>query len=263
MKTGRPPATLRKHRVASQQGYEVYTVSSYAVRELTAPDEEFTNFAIHEDFPDLIPDHEIWVDERLFEAEGIFYLANALVRLKIGREGGSSDRGYAAALDVERALRERLVGVKFRHGKPHKRVPGRIYAGRYEDLPDAAGPIVVRLVDGNLVRSVYKTDYTEGGHGYVYRWVPKGEIWVERVIAASEIPFIVSHEYLELRLMRDRGLKYDPAHAAAAKVEFKLREGASIKSLLTTARRPLAKADLPGLTRPEFFEAFEAQFVAR
>ena len=262
MKTGRPPAKLAKRLVATQQGYAIHTVNSFAVRDLTAPDEEFTNFAIHEDFPELIPERDIWIDERLFADEGIFYLANALVRLKVGRDGGSDDRAYAAGLDMERALRERLVGVKFRNGRPHKRVPGRIYVDRYLTLPDPEGPIEVRIVDGNLVRSFYKTDYTEGGHGYVYPWVPKGQIWVERVIAKAEIPFMVSHEYLELRLMRDRGMGYDKAHEAAAKVEFALREGDRIRSLLTTKPRALAKSDLAGLTTPEFFHAFAARFVA-
>src|SRR5438067_959895 len=79
------------------------------------------------------------------------------------------------------------------------------------------------LVDGNMVRSLYKTDYTEGGHGYVYRWVPKQEIWVEKDLDRWELPFIVSHEYLELRLMRDLGIEYDKAHEICSKVEFDLR----------------------------------------
>jgi len=131
VKTGRPAAKLAKRLVATQQGYAIHTVSSFAVRGLTAPDEEFTNFAIHGDFPDLIPEREIWIDERLFDDEGIFYLANALVRLKVQRDRGSEGRAYAAGLDVERALREWLVGVKFRAGRPHKRVPRRIYVGHY------------------------------------------------------------------------------------------------------------------------------------
>ena len=43
-----------------------------------------------------------------------------------------------------------------------------------------------RLVDGNVVRCTYKTDYTEGGHGQVYPWVPKREIWVEKALDRTE-----------------------------------------------------------------------------
>lgn len=91
--------------------------------------------------------------------------------------------------------------------------------------------------------------------------MPKGQIWVEKGIARAEIPFMVSHEYLELRLMRDRGMGYDKAHEAAAKVEFALREGDGIKSMLAPKAGPLAESDLPGPTTPEFFGAFTAQFV--
>src|SRR5205823_8211682 len=130
---------------------------------------------------------EIWVDRRLFEAEGLFSIADALVRLARRRAGASAERADAAGLDVERALRQRLLGLKYRAGRPHRRVPRRIYAGRYATLPDALGPIAVHLVAGELVRGYYKTDYTEGGHGYVYPWVPRGQIWVERDLAKAEL----------------------------------------------------------------------------
>lgn len=42
MKTGRPAAKLAKRLVATQQGYAIHTVSSFAVRDLTGPDEENT-----------------------------------------------------------------------------------------------------------------------------------------------------------------------------------------------------------------------------
>src|SRR6202011_3256568 len=128
-------------------------------------------------------------------------------------------------LGVERALREKLTGLKFRAGKPHKRVPRKLYVEGYITLADLKFPIQVWLVDGNMVRSLYKTDYTEGGHGYVYRWVPKREIWVEKDLDRWELPFILCHEYLELRLMRDKGLAYDKAHEICSKVEFNLRKG--------------------------------------
>ena len=87
-------------------------------------------------------------------------------------------------------------------------MPPRIYVEQYITLPDPDGPggeVTVWLVDGAVVRDLYKTDYTEGGHGYVYPWVPKPEIWVEATLERAELPFIVAHEYLERLLMRDAG----------------------------------------------------------
>lgn len=250
-----PRPGLRKTFIARQRGYSVCTVDAFGVREFTRHDEEFTNFAIHADFPALVPEREIWIDARLFEAEGLFSLANALTRLAAGAKGMDDGRAYAAGLGAERTLRERLLGVKYRAGRPHRRVPARVYAGRFVTIPDPEAAIEVRLVEGNLVRSLYKTDYAEGGHGYVYRWVPKGEIWVEKDIAVPELPFIVAHEYTELRLMRDRGMEYDPAHRIAAKVEFVLREGGRLRDQVASGRRGFSKSDLSHLATAEFFAA--------
>jgi hypothetical protein len=128
-----------------------------------------------------------------------------------------------------------------------------LYIDAYITLADPEFPIEVWLVDGNMIRSLYKTDYTEGGHGYVYRWVPKSEIWVEKDLDRWELPFIVSHEYLELRLMRDQGIDYDTAHDICSKVEFNMRKGRGGKPILSPGRRRLAKRDLPKLTCDEIF----------
>jgi hypothetical protein len=242
-----PP--LRKRFVTSCEGYDLYSVNAFAVRNIAQPDEEFTNFATKDDFPNLIPAGEIWVSDRNLEKEGVFFLANAIARLKERERGASDDRATDAGLAAERILREKHNGVKFRDGKPHRHVPDDLYAEHYLTLPDPEFPVEVWLIDGNLVRSYYKTDYTEGGHGYVYPWVPKRQIWVEKDMHRRELPYIVSHEYIELRLMRDEGLGYDRAHAICSRVEFKLRKGRGIAPLLLRGReRRLTKRDLPRLT---------------
>jgi len=243
---------LRKRRVLSHEDYTVYSVNGLTVRNVAQPDEEFGNYAMHEEFPNLIPKDEIWISEKLAAKEGIFFIAAALTRLK-RQAAGATDKAYDDSLEVERALREKINGVEFRDGKPHKQVPAAIYLEEYVTLPDPQGPVRVWLIDGNLARSYYKTDYTEGGHGYVYPWVPKDQIWIEKDLDRAEIPYIVSHEYLELRLMRDKGLEYDRAHVVSAKVEFALREGKPILSLLAPEGRRLTKAALAGLTSDEFF----------
>ena len=254
MKKGSPGPKIHKTFVATQRGFRVCTVNAFEVRDLTQGDEEFTYFATHGDFPRLIPEREIWIDERLFEVEGIFYLANALTMLAEMEKGRSADRAEVVGLAAERSLRERLIGVKFRGGRPHRRVPVKVYVRRYLTLPDVKGPVEVRQVDGCLVRSLYKTDYTEGGHGYVYPWVPKGEIWVENDLDPAELPFVVAHEYTELRLMRDEGLGYERAHAISAGVEFQLREGGGALPSLAPKGKKFREGDVPGLTSPAFFE---------
>jgi hypothetical protein len=41
-----------------------------------------------------------------------------------------------------------------------------------------------------LVRCMYRTDYAEGGHGYIYDRCPKSEICVETGVDRAGIPFI-------------------------------------------------------------------------
>jgi hypothetical protein len=153
--------------------------------------------------------------------------------------------------------------VKYRDGRAHRRVPEAVHAGRYATIPDPLGPVDVRLVDGILVRSLYKTDYTEGGHHYVYRWVPKPEIWVERDIDPAELPFVVAHEYTERRLMRDEGLDYDKAHANCSKVEFALREGDSLRDLVAPRGRPFTRSDLPRLASDDYYRSVLRRYRRR
>ena len=68
------------------------------------------------------------------------------------------------------------------------------------------------------------------------------------------MPFIVCHEYLERRLMRDRGLDYDRAHEICSEVEFDLRKSSGATSLLTGGRRRLSKPDLRRLVEQAVFD---------
>jgi hypothetical protein len=258
----RPP--LHKRHLFVTNGYTVYAIDALAVRDISLDGEEFGNFAVHAEFPRLIPDDEIWITDRLADAEGIFFIANALAQLRV-REQGDEDRAYDAGEDVERFLRHRLRGAEFRAARPHKRVPTRIYVEKYTTLPDPTRPgddVTVWLIDGALARDFYKTDYTEGGHGYVYRWVPKPEIWLEVTIKSAELPYILAHEFLERRLMHDAGLDYDTAHSICSKVEYTLREGRGPIAILTSGRK-LTKADLPRLAKDEFFEYVVNHYVKK
>ncbi len=243
--------------------YTVYSVNAYAVRDMAKPDEEFGNFATRDDFPDAIPEGEIWISAKIAAREGIFFIANALTQMHLMAVGRSEDKAYDEGIEVERILREKLNGVEFRDGKPHKHVPEAIYLKHYHTLPDPQGPVQVWLVDGNLVRSYYKIDYTEGGHGYVYPWVPKNEIWVEDGVDHRELPYITAHEYLERRLMRDAGMEYDPAHEVCSTVEFDLRKNDRVKMFLAPGRRKIHTKDLHRLTSEELFDYVLKHYVKK
>jgi len=253
---------LNKKHFLSHAECTVYSVNGLAVRNYAQPDEEFGNFATRNEFPDLIPKGEIWISEKLLLQEGVFFIANGLTRYH-HKQNGAADKAYDEGLKVEQTLREKLNGVAFRDGKPHKHVPDKIYLKKYIVLPDPKGPVTVWVVDGNLVRSYYKTDYTEGGHGYVYPWVPRPEIWVENGVDHRELPFIVSHEYLERRLMRDEGIDYDTAHEICSQLEFDLRKGRGLAPLLVRRPRKLHKKDLVRLTSEEVFQYVLQKYVRK
>lgn len=251
---------LRKRRVLTHADWTVYSVNAFAVRNAAQPDEEFGNFATRDEFADLIPEGEIWISEKTAPKEGVFFIANALTQ-RARAAAGATAKAYEDGLEVERLLREKVNGVPFRDGKPHKQVPAEIYREYYATVPDTQGEVEVWIVDGNLVRSYYKTDYTEGGHGHVYPWVPKPQIWIDDGVDRREIPFIVSHEYLERRLMRDAGLEYDPAHEICSQVEFCLRKRQEPTPLLVTGRRKFGKRDLPRLAEDAAFRYVMRTYV--
>jgi hypothetical protein len=72
---------LNKKRVPTHADCTVYSVNGFAVRNVARPDEEFGCFAVHEEFPDLIPRGEAWIAEKTAAKEGI-------PRLRRGAGGG-------------------------------------------------------------------------------------------------------------------------------------------------------------------------------
>ena len=61
--------------------------------------------------------------------------------------------------------------------------------------------------------------------------------------------------------MRDCEFGYDEAHAICSKVEFDLRWRRPVEGFLASRRRRLAKADVPKLTSPDFFQCVLKTYV--
>jgi hypothetical protein len=261
MKRRRFRPSLNKRKIASEGGYRFYSVSALAVRDAALEDEEFTTFAAADELPDLVPEGEVWISENLVAKEKDFFIANALARLKELEARSPEERAETVGLNADRKLREERTGLEYRAGKPHARAPEQLYVRRYATLPDEKFPVEVWQVHGWMVRCWYKTDYAEGGHGYVYRWVPKKEIWTEAALDEEEVPFIVAHEYLEHRLMRDEKLEYDDAHAICSKVEFDLRKAPTRRAYPGLSRRRFTRDELLKLAQPRFFEYVLEQHV--
>lgn len=103
------------------------------------------------------------------------------------------------------------------------------------------------LVDGNAVRNQFNPDFTKGGHGLAYKFIPKDEIWIENVGGPQEMKDILAHELYEHLEIDGLGAEYQKAHGDATQVEDALREFDKIPARLAvgTARLKflLAKSD--------------------
>ncbi len=165
-------------------------------------DEDFGLYGVHTEFPDLVPEKEIWLGAEGQEEWPVF-LEGALA--------WEATKNYDDALKAESLARG---GLRLGSDDPRLRY---VYS-----IPDPVETVVVWRVDGRVVRDNWKTDFVEGGHHYVYPWVPKGEIWIADCVD-EEIPFLVTHEYTEMCLMRDRCMPYDKAHNLANRAEWRAR----------------------------------------
>lgn len=88
--------------------------------------------------------------------------------------------------------------------------------------------LLLVLVDGAYVRNRFDSDFAQGGNGYRYSFIPKGEIWIDADLPQDEWPFTALHECEEAEVMRrgkchGAGACYEHAHDRAKAIEDKLR----------------------------------------
>jgi hypothetical protein len=102
---------------------------------------------------------------------------------------------------------------------------------RKEFLREQEG-LKLYLVDGEQVRKD-KIMFVSGGHGYVYDWIPKDEVWIDdnQKDKPSDMEATIKHELFEIKKMRDEGLSYDDAHELANAMEKEVRNEPEITGL--------------------------------
>lgn len=176
-------------------------------------DEEFTNFGQHHRFR-FIPKHEFWIDHETAPNETRFYIDHLLVEWKLMSSGASYKKAIAAADKIEKL--ERAKSKKARRFKATENPPKALYKKRLKTYGDK---ISVWIVDGELVRDLYFIDFTEGGHEFVYPFVPPGEVWIDDDITPKERKFVILHELHERNLM-SQGMSYEDAHASSSRIEY-------------------------------------------
>ena len=179
-------------------------------------DEEFVNFGQYYRYP-YIPVNEFWIDREAEHDERQFFIDHLLVEHRLMAAGMPYEKALPRADQAERKERRRAgdISLATRHGRvlpDLKEVHERLWKKLENGLS-------VWIVNGRLVRSVFDIDFTEGGHDFVYEFVPENEIWIDDAIFESERGYILLHELHERNRMA-RGLPYNKAHTESSRLEY-------------------------------------------
>ncbi|MBU4480425.1 hypothetical protein KKG48_03225 [Patescibacteria group bacterium] len=179
-------------------------------------DEEFTNFGQHFRHP-IIPEYEFWLDKEAVPDEKNFFIDHLLIEWKLMKIGYS----YNDACDVaeKKELSERKKTGDAKKIKNKKQLNEKIHIKLLKEMKNK---IKIWIVDGRLVRDFLDIEFTEGGHDFVYDYVPKNEIWLDNDITEQEKPFVLLHELNE-RLKMEKGENYNTAHYASSELEWEAR----------------------------------------
>jgi hypothetical protein len=182
-------------------------------------DEEFTNFGQHYRYP-YIPINELWIDREAEHDERQFFIDHLLVEHRLMAEGIPYESALPKADQAERKERHRAgdVSILTRHGQ--KLPDGKDVHDRLWKKLDSG--LSIWIVNGRLVRSAFDIDFTEGGHDYVYEFVPENEVWIDDAIVEPERAYVLLHELHERNLMA-KGWTYSKAHAESSRLEYRCR----------------------------------------
>jgi len=203
-------------KVGKRGTISIWIVDGTYVR--THIDEEFTNYGQHYNFK-YIPKEEFWLDHEGKPDEQRFFIDHLLVEHRLMGKGVPYDDALEQADKIE--LSERKKSGDVRKLTKGKNLPDaeKVHVRLWKKLET---PVSVWIIDGRLVRSVFDVDFTEGGHDYVYEFVPQNEVWIDNDLEEVERPYVLLHELHERNLMA-KGWDYDRAHEDSSKIEYHCR----------------------------------------
>jgi hypothetical protein len=179
-------------------------------------DEEFTNCGQHHKYK-FIPEKELWIDRARTVGEDKYYIASMLIMDKLRKKGMSRKKLIKIANAVERFERHKSKLLKqiMRKKLDKKKILDTI---RVKLLRKYSNGVKVWIVNGELVRGLFWLDFTEGGHDYIYSFIPDNEVWLDDDLFESEIRYVLLHELHERNLMI-KGMSYAKAHKHSSELE--------------------------------------------
>lgn len=205
-------------RLGSKYGLKILSVDPQKIRSKSLSDQEFGDYWCSDDSKE-VEENTLWVASTLSKEEIDYAAEQARKRLLLLARGLSQRAAYERALAGSKAHREKSEKKFLKEVKK----TNRFYEKKLGEIIQDDGKVSVWLVNGRAVRDEYKTDFVEGGHGVVYPWIPKSEIWIDNSVPVAERKFILKHEAHERHEMLN-GMEYDAAHERAAMAEFATRK---------------------------------------
>ena len=182
-------------------------------------DEDFTNFGQHYRYQ-YIPENELWIDQEAEHDERQFFIDHLLAEHRLMASGTPYEQALVAADREERKERRRAGDVSHLTHRGQKLPDGK---DAHERLwKKLENNLSVWIVNGRLVRSVFDIDFTEGGHDYVYEFVPQNEVWIDDALVEPERGYVLLHELHERNRMAS-GWPYHKAHAESSRLEYRCR----------------------------------------
>jgi hypothetical protein len=214
-KEKRKPPYIEK--VDERGNLEVWVVDGPYIR--TNIDEEFTNFGQHYRFT-YIPVNELWIDREAENDERQFFIEHLLMERRLMSKGMSYSEAIVIADRTERKERRRAGDLKIMTHKGKTLPQGKdVHERLWRKLQ---GGLSVWVVNGRLVRSAFDIDFTEGGHDYIYEFVPENEVWIDNDIEEAERGYVLLHELHERNRMAS-GWPYNKSHAESSRLEYHCR----------------------------------------
>jgi hypothetical protein len=215
----------RLRKIETIEDFEVWEVDGKHIRDKM--DREFTNFGQHFRFP-FIPQHEFWIDKEFGNDETKFFVDHMIIEWHLMKEGKSYSHALEKADEMEKNERKKYSKIleDAKGVKPGVLAKALPKEGYVEELAKNKG-LAAWIVNGELVRDLYFIDFTEGGHHYVYNWVPFMEVWIDNDLNPEERYYVLLHELHERYLMYT-GLTYPHAHHSSSIIEYKCRRDPSL-----------------------------------
>jgi hypothetical protein len=79
-------------------------------------------------------------------------------------------------------------------------------------------------VYGDYIMLHFDMDFVIAGNGYAKNYIPRDEIWLDRMVSTNDVLFVIVHEITEAIIMRDLGYTYEKAHRIANEIEYQARK---------------------------------------